>query len=122
MLTLPNGDKWILDDSELPATDLLHLDLPAEVSAKEFVQQLVERWGEIYPRKGTKEFHDGLYWDCNFNVCDEVLGTICTNYLKNIFFKVYEMPWKEILVVYAAADEGGYEVTTKIASFASEQE
>jgi hypothetical protein len=126
MITLSNGDKWIIDESEvdgdskgnMPKTCEEVCNLP-ETPIREFIEKLIS--DEYYvPRKLTSEF--GGYWNCNFDSLKEILSDVAVKILQNDFSKVYEMPWMEVLVVYKCADSGGYDVTTKVARFANREE
>ena len=127
MITLKNGDKWIIDDRELEAAEKAGIsyekacegNLP-ETSVDDFVRELLDDRSSCFPRKLTD--WEGGYWDCNFDPYKEVLGSLAAHTLTTDFFTAYEMPSGEVLVVYKGADSGGYDVTTKVATFASREE
>lgn len=98
MITLPNGDKWIIDDREYKGVSnrkRRNGQLP-ETSIRDFIEELIDPQNHCLPRKLTKDF--GGYWDCNFAPYSEILGAIAIKKIKNAFSEVYEMPWGDILV------------------------
>ncbi len=124
MITLPNGDKWIIDDEELEnhsREDLQEGNLP-ETPINEFLNNLLHPKEEdcFLPRKLTTEF--GGYWDCNFDAIREILSQLAKNKVTTEFLIAYEMPNNEIHVVYRCADSGGYDVTTEVKTFKNREE
>lgn len=103
MITLSNGDRWIIDESELTSDDNGVPNKLKEISAREFVEKLLSN--EFFPRKlvNHEDFDEG-YWCANFDAHKEVLGTIAV-WTKNLeFCVVHEMPWGEVIVVYLKGD------------------
>lgn len=127
MIILSNGDKWILDDSEWEDTDISYEDATAcklpVMSIREFIEKLAaaNKSDDEYllPRKWTNAFPEG-YWDCNFNVYEEVFTSAASKIITNPWSKVYIMPWGHVYVVYQAIDDDGcdsYIEVTKLESF-----
>ena len=121
MITLKNGDKWILDDLEIKGLDYAEAckgNVPS-TEVKDFIEKLCKNCRHdnnkselMLPRKLTKEF-DG-YWDCNFNPFDEVFGSVAKSVKYNPWSTVYEMPWGDVIVVFTQPDCGGYDVETVV--------
>ena len=123
MITLPNGNKWIIDDLEIKDLNYAEAckgNVP-ETEIKNFVERLCKAFRHddkdgksecLLPRKLTEKF-DG-YWDCNFDVFKEVLGSIAKSVKSNPWSVVYEMPWDSIVVVFEQADCGGYDAETAV--------
>jgi len=119
MITLSNGDRWILGSSEWKDVGISYEDackckIP-ETSKREFVEKLCKYYSRGYnekelnvePRKWTNEFEG--YWDGNFNVFSEVFGDLAIRTVSNPWSRVYEMPWGDVVVVYTDVDSGGYD-------------
>jgi hypothetical protein len=129
MITLSNGDKWIIDDSEVEGRDEPQSfeeagNLP-ETTAREFIDQLVDRKVYTSPQKLVRG-HEGCenygYWDYNSNPYVEILSDVAVKTIKNDFSAVHEMPWGEVLVAYRDVDSGGYDSCIKVARFANREE
>jgi hypothetical protein len=108
MITLSNGDRWIIDDKEIEGIsyeDAQAAKIPA-TDIREFVNRLVK--GDWYlARKWVPEM--GGFWDANFKANDEVLDSVSTAKVHTPFFQAYEMPWDEVLVV--GRDSDGFKIT-----------
>lgn len=130
MITLKNGDKWIIDGSEYDGIDYKEAckgNIP-KTGTRDFVEKLCKARGYdnknrayIEPRKLVDcETYKSLvppwdgepsgYWDCNFDVFNEVLGSVAVYTKSNPWSTIYEMPWGSIIVVFQRADCGGYDV------------
>lgn len=124
MITLSNGDKWIIDDSEweaagIPDEEANKGNIPG-TSLQEFIEAVAN--GSYLPRKLTHDtFPDG-YWDCNYNVFEEAFADIAMAQILNPWSKVYRMPWGHIYVVFSAVDSGGYDAETVVEKFESAEE
>ncbi|HLD91013.1 MAG TPA: hypothetical protein VI911_08385 [Patescibacteria group bacterium] len=114
MIVLPNGDKWILDDSEWKDAGISYEDacackLPI-MSNEEFINELINPTnnnpfeGLKLPRKWTTEFNG--YWDCNFSVF-EIFDALCTKKITTPWLLLYVMPWGKVLVVYTEVNDCG---------------
>lgn len=115
MITLPNGDKWIIDDSELKNTVN---DIVPETKIEDFLKQLLypEEEDCFIPRKYINE--NGGCWDANFNAHKEILEALAVNIIHVNFFDAYEMPSGEIHVVYQhSAAHDGYDVEIGVISY-----
>lgn len=120
MIILENGDKWIIDAKEIKDMDYTEATqgkVPL-TNLEHFVERLCEAYRydnqnreSLLPRKltGTEEEERG-YWDANFDVFSEVLGSVATITTSNPWSKVYKMPWNDVIVVFVQADGGGYDV------------
>lgn len=129
MITLSNGDKWVIDGSEwkdqgIPYEEACKGNIP-ETDVRDFVSRLCsyhncedEEYNDdfILPRKLTVRDSGKGYWDCNFNVFEEVLEHIAIASRSNPWSKIYKMEWGEVVVVFQRADSGGYdtEVVVKV--------
>lgn len=123
MIILENGDKWIIDDEEI---DNLDYEKACKgnvslTSLEHFIERLCEakrydnQNGELLlPRKLTDQL--GGYWDCNFDVFKEVLGSVAISVLSNPWSTVYKMPWNDIIVVFTQPD-GGCDVETAVKKY-----
>jgi hypothetical protein len=105
MITLPNGDKWIIDDSEWQNAGIAHAqailgNIPA-TTYDDFLAKLLS--DDVLPRKLT-DWHGG-YWDCNFDAYREVLGALANRRASTDAFDAYEYGGK-VYVVYTEADVG----------------
>jgi hypothetical protein len=108
MLILPNGDKWVLDDSEWKDAGISYEDacackLPI-MSNEEFINALISPGGFKLPRKWTTEFNG--YWDGNFSVF-EIFDALCTKKITTPGLLLYVMPWGKVLVVYTEVNDCG---------------
>jgi hypothetical protein len=106
MITLPNGDKWILDDEEIkniPYERAKQGYVPA-TTIEDFLDKLLNPQPEdcFLPRKLTEKF--GGYWDCNFNVHYEVLSAIAINITRTDFLTACEMADGKVYVIFTAPD------------------
>jgi len=112
MITLSNGDRWIIDDKEwedanIPYEEAIKGNIP-ETSAREFIEELFNNQDDLLlPRKLTD--WEGGYWDCNFFV-GAVLDDVAVRKVANSWSSVYEMPWGHVYIMYDQADSGGYDV------------
>lgn len=118
MIILSDGSKWVIDSSEwkdagIPYEDAKKCKIPL-TSKREFVRMLVEPSSGFLPRKWTPETNG--YWDCHFDV-SEVLEDIATRKVVTPWSRVYEMPWKEVIVMFEEADSGGYDVRTSVVAY-----
>lgn len=125
MITLSNGDRWIIDDSEWEDQDIEYEEackgnIP-ETDVRDFVEKLCksrscdDNTHEYFePRKLTTEHFSDGYWDCNFDPFSEVFGSIAGTIISNPWSTVYVMPWNEVIVVFQRADSGGYDVETVV--------
>ncbi len=126
MIILSNGDYWILDDSEWKDAGISYEDATAckipLMPIRKFIEKLVaanESEDEyLLPRKWTNEFPEG-YWDCNFDVYDEVFADAAVQTIINDWSTVYIMPWQHVYVVYKDVDSGGYDACTKVTKLES---
>ncbi len=121
MITLSNGDRWIVDDSEWIDLDIPYGDACAcripETTIKEFVEKIEESLNndDVYlPRKWTAEY--GGYWDCNLDI-EEVFKDVAVRTIPNKWSTVFIMPWGAVYVVYTTTDSGGYDACAGIVSF-----
>lgn len=123
MIILENGDKWIIDDEEL---DNLDYDEACKgnvpfTDIKDFVERVCENHrhdnknkGLLTPRKLTfTEDEEGGYWDCNFDVFKEVLGSVAVAVISNPWSTVYKMPWNDVIVVFTQSAGCDAETVTK---------
>lgn len=123
MITLPNGDKWIIDDRELegvPTEQWRVGNLPA-TTIEDFLKELLDESEDHpfrLPRKLTPSM--GGYWDANFNPYHEVLGGIAINIVKTDFFSAYEMADGKVYVAYMDMD--CYDAVTKVKIYPSRKE
>ena len=121
MITLSNGDKWIIDDSEwqdakIPDEEAIKGNIP-ETSLQEFIEAVAN--GSCLPCKLTyDEFPEG-HWDCNYDVFEEAFADIAVAQILNPWSKAYRMPWGHIYVVFSAVDSGGYDARTVVEKFES---
>lgn len=130
MITLPNGDKWIIDYREIDAAKAAGItheeqakgNIP-ETTMEDFLDELLHRDDHscFLPHKlvvcGATS-----HWFARGDPCNEVLAAIAVKSIKNAFSNVHEMPSGEVHVIYDGADLGGYDVETKVVSFASRDE
>lgn len=126
MITLSNGDKWVIDNSEwqdagIDYEEACKGNIP-ETDKRKFVERLCayhKRGSEsdeyLLPKKliFDKTFPDG-YWDFNFDVFSEVFGDLATRKFSTPWCDVYTMPWAKVLVLYYVSDEDGYNSTAYV--------
>lgn len=105
MITLVNGDKWIIDEKELESVE--GSKLPT-MDIRDFLNELLN--GGCLPRK----FYNRC-WDSNFDAHTEILTAISAQKMERDFFVVYEMTWGEIIVIYH--DKEGNEPVQRAARF-----
>ena len=119
MITLSNGDKWIIGDKEWEEADITYEEaikgnIP-DTSVRGFIEELLDSEDYLLPAKLTDSM--GGFWDPNFSVFKEVLGDVATRKISNNWSDVYEMPWGHIYVVYQQADNGWYDAETNLKRF-----
>ena len=125
MITLSNGDKWVIDDKEwkdanIPYEEAIKGNIP-ETSVREFVEELFDNQDDlILPRKLTIDAGAG-YWNANFSI-SEVLDDVSVRKIENDWSSVYEMPWGHVYIVYEQSDGGGYDVEIGLKRFESAEE
>jgi hypothetical protein len=108
MITLTNGDKWIISEKELESVDGFRTELPP-TDIKDFLEELLN--GNCLPRKLV----NNSLWDCNFDAHTEILTAIAVVKKVCDFFVVYEMAWGEIIVIYH--DQEGYDPVLRAGRF-----
>ena len=129
MITLPNGDKWILDDKEweslnIPYEDVIACKIP-EMSYETFIdrltQSVLDKDSEdlnIIPRKHSI-FLGGGFWDANFDAFEEVFPAIAVRKRSYPWCSVYAMPWGKTYVVYTQMDKESGEAITAVTVYAN---
>lgn len=122
MIVLENGDKWIIDTSEIRDADYLEAckgNLPL-TEIKDFVERLCKSYNcdndredrgveHLTPCKLTDLFAEG-YWDSDFDAFGEILGSVALSAITHPWARVYRMPWNTVIVVFIRADSGGYDI------------
>ena len=109
MITLPDGNKWVLGSHEWEKSDISYEDatlakLP-ETTVEVFIDAIVlasTNNALCMPRKLTTEF--GGYWDANFSVI-EVFDAVCVKTFQTPWSTVYFMPWGKIYVLYTITND-----------------
>lgn len=125
MITLSNGDKWIIDDKEIKGLNVFGGELPAETPTNDFLNQLI--YGKSFPRKLIKfpipgESFGKPYWDSNFSSYLEILTDFAEKVIVTPFCEVLVMPEGLVHVYYTGPDCGGYDCETKRETYNSWQE
>lgn len=128
MITLSNGDKWIIDELECNGIDYREVrkgNIP-ETSIRSFIERLCKAhrynsdigdddngYEYLLPRKLTNKLSGG-YWDCNFDVFAEVFGSVAEIKIANPWSNVYRMPWGKVIVVFKRPICGECDTTVKV--------
>jgi hypothetical protein len=127
MITLSNGDMWIIDDSEWEKAGISYEDTCPKKIPKTSIRKFIERLytaqekGEyLNPQKWMTKF--GGSWDCNFSVYREVFGDAARDIIENAWSTVYIMRWGHVYVVFQSDDLGGYDVCTMLERFENLEE
>lgn len=124
MITLPNGDKWIVDSREwrsmgITYEESLKADLPA-TTYMEFVEKFCEE--RCLPEKLVSYPNGKRLWVYDLDVFKEVFSAICIEKTVAPWCEVYKMPWGHITVKYLEWDDDRIEFLITTALFRSEFE
>lgn len=126
MITLSNGDKWIIDDSEWKEAGIDYKEackgnIPA-TDAREFIEKLIDEsndGGEYFLPRKLVDMNGSGYWNANFNPYKEVLGDTAVKAISNKWSVVYRMPWEDVIVVTVG---DGYDAVTLLTRFKNIEE
>jgi hypothetical protein len=132
MLTLPDGQKWIVDGKELTrkicaARPDRVLAEPPEVTPEEFIARLLRSAYKKWPNRGfrlvpmyARTDKYGSYWELSVdNPYHAIFKGVSAASLVTPFFGAYEMPWGPIHVLYAAEDDRTGSKRTAVKTFES---
>ncbi len=111
MITLPNGDRWVIDYEEVRG--LPRGDFPPATSIDDFVHTLLYKPKFLAWKYSTE--HE--QWR-GADVYSQVLGQIAINVINTEFITVYELPQGQVVVVHNSYDEDDYYHTSSPAHVA----
>lgn len=133
MITLSNGSKWILNDSEWADKDVgisyeeaCKGNIPA-MDIKGFIEKLISggKYKGRYLDPAKLISMDGMgYWDSDLDPHREVFEDVAVKSVSNKCFTAYEMPWGNIIMVaYNKSDEDeNHEYVESMVRFKNKEE
>ena len=117
MLTLSNGDKWIISEDEYEEAGISYEDackcLIPQTTHRQFIEQAAT--GDWCDARKWTDFEGG-YWDANFDF-REVFADAAERVIEAPWCQVYVMPWGTVYVTYFIPDSGGYDATLEIETY-----